>query len=72
MDPSSSLQKQAESVVSVKRDDVYPLAAVAVALWVAFPRVGDFLKAIINSSCVYTVPYIPARDETDSDLEYLV
>jgi len=65
-----TLVKQAENVVSVQPDMAYPLASVAVSLSVSFPRVDDFLKAIVASNCLFLVPYYIPRGESDSDQDY--
>ena len=64
-------QKQGEEQVSSNHDTAFPIAAVAVGLWVEFPDVGDAILAHFYRCCPYLVPYyIPKKEDQTSEDYY--
>ena len=60
-----------KQVISIA-NSAYPLSAVMVVLWSRFPIFGKILLAQFNDKCPYTVPFYRVKDNSLSDVEYLL
>lgn len=61
---------QGEGQIASQNSSAFPFAAAMLGLWVNHPDVGQLILAFFYKKCPYLVPYYPAREENQSDVDY--
>ncbi|CAH1273773.1 GLE1 [Branchiostoma lanceolatum] len=51
--------KQGVEQIASNHESAFPIAAVAVGVWIEFPDVGELLMAHFHRACPYIVPFYP-------------
>ncbi|XP_022116551.1 mRNA export factor Gle1 [Pieris rapae] len=67
---AKKIVRQGELLVSSKPEAAFPLAALAVALWVEFPEFGRLLEAYFHRQCPYLVPMFLPQKQGQTDREF--
>ncbi|XP_078611689.1 uncharacterized protein LOC144882047 [Branchiostoma floridae x Branchiostoma japonicum] len=62
--------KQGIEQIASNHESAFPIAAVAVGVWMEFPDVGELLMAHFHRACPYIVPFYPPRLDGQSDEEF--
>ncbi|CAK1550448.1 unnamed protein product [Leptosia nina] len=67
---AKKIVRQGDLLVSCKPEAAFPLAAIAVVLWVEFPDFGKLLEAYFQNYCPYLVPMLLPQKEGQTDKEF--
>ncbi|XP_019614919.1 PREDICTED: nucleoporin GLE1-like [Branchiostoma belcheri] len=62
--------KQGVEQIASNHESAFPIAAVAVGVWMEFPDVGDLLLAQFHRACPYIVPFYPPRMDGQTDEDF--
>ena len=57
--------------MSSRSEAAFPVAGVAVSLWVSFPELGELILAHFHSICPVLVPFYMPKKDGLSDSEHL-